>query len=145
MKKTILSLFAAAMMFPVVACADNRPIEVSQLPTPAKDFLDLHFKDAKVAFATLDRELADTTYEVHFADGSSVDFDRKGNWKDVECKNGSVPAAIVPEAIGNYVSTNHSERTIRSISRDRRDWEVELNNGFDLKFDTKFRMIEIDD
>ena len=40
-----------------------------------------------------------------------------------------------------------SPRTIRKITaidRDRRDYEVELDNGLDLKFDLKFRLIDID-
>ena len=31
-----------------------------------------------------------------------------------------------------------------AIDRDRRDYEVELDNGLDLKFDLKFRLIDID-
>ena len=34
---------------------------------------------------------------------------------------------------------------IVSIDRDKRDWEVKLDNGLDLKFDLQFRLIEIDD
>ena len=36
-------------------------------------------------------------------------------------------------------------RKIVSIDRDKRDWEVKLDNGLDLKFDLHFRLIEIDD
>ncbi|MDR2891097.1 MAG: PepSY-like domain-containing protein [Alistipes sp.] len=145
MKKASLFSLAVALILPAAACADNRPIEVEELPAQAKSFLEVNFKDAKVSFATVDRELFGGTYEVTFVDGGSVDFDRKGNWKEVECKTGAVPAAIVPEAILSHVSSRHPESHIRTISHDGRDWDVDLNNGLDLKFDRRFRLVEIED
>ena len=66
-------------------------------------------------------------------------------WKEVDCKYGEVPAAIVPQQIRDYVAKNFAGRKIVSIDRDKRDWEVKLDNGLDLKFDLQFRLIEIDD
>ena len=60
-------------------------------------------------------------------------------------KYGEVPAAIVPQQIRDYVAKNFAGRKIVSIDRDKRDWEVKLDNGLDLKFDLQFRLIEIDD
>ena len=60
-------------------------------------------------------------------------------------KVGEVPAAIVPQQIRDYVAKNFAGRKIVSIDRDKRDWEVKLDNGLDLKFDLQFRLIEIDD
>ena len=73
-----------------------------------------------------------------------VEFTKNGEWKDVECKYGEVPAAIVPQQIRDYVAKNYPDRKITAIDRDRRDYEVELDNGLDLKFDLKFRLIDID-
>ena len=56
-----------------------------------------------------------------------------------------VAAAIVPQQIRDYVAKNFAGRKIVSIDRDKRDWEVKLDNGLDLKFDLQFRLIEIDD
>lgn len=39
---------------------------------------------------------------------------------------------------------NYPKNKIVAIDRDRRDYEVELDNGLDLKFDLKFRLIDID-
>ena len=57
----------------------------------------------------------------------------------------ALPAAIVPQQIRDYVAKNFAGRKIVSIDRDKRDWEVKLDNGLDLKFDLQFRLIEIDD
>ena len=52
---------------------------------------------------------------------------------------------VVPQQIRDYVAKNFAGRKIVSIDRDKRDWEVKLDNGLDLKFDLQFRLIEIDD
>ena len=52
--------------------------------------------------------------------------------------------AIVPQQIRDYVTKNYPKNKIVAIDRDRRDYEVELDNGLDLKFDLKFRLIDID-
>ena len=83
-------------------------------------------------------------YKVVFVNGAKVEFAKNGEWKDVECKYGEVPAAIVPQQIRDYVTKNYPKNKIVAIDRDRRDYEVELDNGLDLKFDLKFRLIDID-
>lgn len=83
-------------------------------------------------------------YKVVFVNGAKVEFAKNGEWKDVECKYGEVPAAIVPQQIRDYVTKNYPKNKIVAIDRDRRDYEVELDNGLDLKFDLMFRLIDID-
>ena len=34
---------------------------------------------------------------------------------------------------------------IACLERDRRDYEIELDNGFELKFDLDFRLVDFDD
>ncbi len=141
MKKLLVLL---ALTFPFVACAD-KPVELNRLPAPARTFIDKHFADAKVSLATVDKDLFETTYDVTFTDGRNVEFNGKGEWKDVDCKRSPLPEGIVPEAIARYIETNYPDNFACDINRDRRDWEVSLNNGLDLKFDTAFRLIEVDD
>lgn len=45
---------------------------------------------------------------------------------------------IVPQQIRDYVTKNYPKQIV-AIECDRRDYEVELDNGLDLKFDLKFR------
>lgn len=147
MKKRIMLLAAAALVgfsAPVFADVD-RPIEVSQLPASAQKFLADHFAGVEVSFAKVDAGLFDKDYKVIFVDGSKVEFDKNGAWTDVDCKFSQVPAGIVPQPIANYLAEHRPDRTVRSIDRDRRDYEVKLDNGLELKFDLQFRLIDIDD
>ena len=102
------------------------------------------FAGVEVSFSKVDEELFDKDYKVVFVNGAKVEFAKNGEWKDVECKYGEVPAAIVPQQIRDYVTKNYPKNKIVAIDRDRRDYEVELDNGLDLKFDLKFRLIDID-
>lgn len=123
MKKLMMILAGTALIAtsaPAFA-GNDRPIAVGELPASAQQFIKTHF------------------------DGAKVEFTKNGEWKDVECKYGEVPAAIVPQQIRDYVAKNYPDRKVTAIDRDRRDYEVELDNGLDLKFDLKFRLIDIDD
>lgn len=138
------SLAVMASSVPAFAGKD-RIITVGELPAVAQQFVQTHFKAVEVSYAKVDEELFDKDYKVVFVNGSKVEFAKDGAWKEVDCKYGEVPAAIVPQQIRDYVAKNFAGRKIVSIDRDKRDWEVKLDNGLDLKFDLHFRLIEIDD
>ena len=146
MKKfTILLASLAVMASSVPAFAGkDRIIAVGELPAVSQQFVQTHFKGVEVSYAKVDEELFDKDYKVVFVNGSKVEFAKDGQWKEVDCKYGEVPAAVVPQQIRDYVTKNYPKNKIVAIDRDRSDYEVELDNGLDLKFDLKFRLIDID-
>ncbi len=144
MKKLLLSLTIVIASLQMASCKD-RPIDLSQLPQAAREFIGEHFVDASVLLASVDKELFDTHYNAVFAEGFSVEFDRKGMWRDVDCGRGRVPEAIIPEAIRSQLNASHPAGFVREISRDKRGYELTLNNGLELKFNKLFRLVEIDD
>lgn len=145
MKKIIViiaTLLLVAGLAPVQA--DDRPIAVTELPAAARQFLDTHFGDMQVAYATVDGHLFDKDYEVAFTNGSKVEFDRNGEWKEVEVRTGSIPAAIIPQQIRQYINQNYPDTPVRQIDRDRRGYEVKLVNGLELEFNNNLALIKID-
>jgi hypothetical protein len=85
------------------------------------------------------------SYDVIFTNGDKVEFDKKGNWTNVDCKHSQVPQAIIPVAIQQYVSKNYPDAKVLKIElTDHKGYEVDLSNGFDIEFDKKMRVIEID-
>ena len=134
----VLSMFAVSMM----GCSkDDVVIPQNQLPQNAQTFINTYFQDCTFAQAIKDgRE-----YEVYFANGFEIDFDRNGEWESIDCKNVAVPTGIVPETIVNYVNQTFAQCFIVEISRDRHGYDVELNNGLDLDFDKNGNFIRIDD
>ena len=144
--KKMMSTFAVLLLTLSVACAKaDRPIKFEQLPATAQEFLKAHFADVKVSFLKIDDELIYKEYEVLLADGTTVEFNGEGEWKDVDCKRNAVPVAIVPTQIHEYVNAHYPSATITKIDRDRRGYEVSLSNRLELTFDTQFRLVDIDD
>ena len=140
-KLTIIFASLALMASTLTAFAGNdRIITVAELPAVSQQFIKTHFAGVEV-----DEEMFDKDYKVVFVNGSKVEFAKNGQWTDVDCKYGEVPAAIVPQQIRDRVAKDFAGRKIVSIDRDKRGYEVALDNGLDLKFDMKFRLIEVDD
>ena len=140
----LASLFAALSILPASA-GNDRIITVDALPAPARQFIDTYFKGVKVSYAKIDEEFLDKEYKVVFVDGSKVEFVRNGDWKEVDCKYGQLPAGIVPREILDCVASRFEGRRVVSIDRDRKGYDVELDNGYDLEFDRNFRLVDIDD
>lgn len=123
---------------------DDKPIQVNQLPQQAQTFISTYFANSKVAMAKMETDLFDKSYEVIFTNGDKVEFDRKGAWKEVSCKYSAVPNEVVPSAIREYVIANYPDTRILRLEKDKRDYEVKLSNGWEIKFDLKFNVIDLD-
>ena len=142
-----MKLFAVALfaMLQITACADNdKIIQFEQLPQTARQFVKTHFSGKKIALVKMDNDIVWRDYDVVFADGTKVEFDSRGAWTDVECKQSSVPAAIIPEAIKQYVRKNFPATPIVKIERDKRGYEIKLGNGTEIEFNKKMQVIDID-
>ena len=144
MKKILMTLLCACTLFGI-AKANDRPITVDQLPATAQKFIKAHFPKTNVSLAKMDTDLFEKSYEVIFVTGDKLEFDSNGNWTEVDCKHNAVPVAIIPQPIQQYVKQNYPSVVIISIERDKREYEVKLNNRLELTFDTQYRLIDIDD
>ena len=146
MKKILLTLVAIFSVGIFSAMADNdRVINKNQLPAPAQQFLNEHFAGVDLTYAKEERDIFKHSYEVRLADGTKIEFTSKGEWDEVECRFGEVPAAIVPQAIKEYIEKNYAGAKVLYIEKDRNDYEVKLSNRLELKFDKDFNIYDIDD
>ena len=58
----------------------------------------------------------------------------------------AVPATIEkPEGNISFRLTNYPDVKILQIERDKKEYEVKLSNRWEIKFDSKMRVIDIDD
>ena len=128
------------------AYADHdRAVTTEQMPRQVQEFIARYFPGEKIAYAKKESDFFEVIYEVMFTNGSKVEFRRNGAWKEVDCRYSSVPAAVVPAQIAQYVSGHYPDASIVQIDRDKHDYEVKLSNGLELTFDLKFNLIDIDD
>ena len=144
--KKIVFLFISLFAMNLVALAGNdKPIQVSEMPKAAQLFIKNHFADLSVAMAKVETDFLDKNYDVVFTNGNKVEFDKKGNWTNVDCEHTQVPVAILPEAIRQYVVKNYPDAKVLKIEvTDRKGYDVELSNGFELEFDKRMNVIDVD-
>ena len=145
MKKIILMILSV-VLFQNISYADSeRVITVDKLPVAAQKFLKAHFAEQSLTYAKVDGYMFDVDYEVRLADGTKIDFDRKGNWTNVERKAVALPEKLVPTKIAEYVAKHYTGSKVVKIERNKRSFEVELSNGLELTFDTRYNLINVDD
>lgn len=143
--KKLLLLFVCLFTLQTIARADDdKPIQVSQMPQKAQQFIKQHFAGSNIAMAKVESDFLQKSYDVIFTDGNKVEFDKKGNWTEVNCKFSVVPQGIITSPIQKYTATNYPDAKVLKIERDKTDYEVKLSNGWELKFDSKFNLIDID-
>lgn len=130
-----------------MACADNNKVtkDTGVLPAASRLFISEHFGDIAVSHIQIEKNLVLTdSYDVILTDGTNVEFNRKGEWKEVNRHNLPVPGAIIPETIQNYVRQNYPSAMIVAVDRDFREYEIDLDNGIELKFDLQGNLVDLD-
>lgn len=144
MKKWILML-VCVLGVQMTALADNdKPIQIGQLPTKAQTFITTYFKNHKVALAKMESGLFYKSYDVIFTNGEKLEFDKSGDWTEIQCKMSEVPVQAVPAEIRSYVSSTYPDTKIIQIERDGKEYDVKLSNRWEITFNNKFQVIDID-
>lgn len=144
MKQFILS-FSLLLLCVGVACASpDRPISKEQLPAMAQQFLQEYFPSAEVTAAHEDGDIVQREYDVMLDDGTHIEFAADGRWLEIESRE-ALPRGIVPPSIVTYTAKHYPSLTIHRIERSRREWEVSLSNGVEIRFNRRFSVISIDD
>lgn len=151
MKRSIRMMLVALssiVLCSATACADNdKPIDVSNLPAKAQTTLTTHFNMQKVVLATIEAGIVNKSYDVVLQNGTKLEFDKKGNLTEVDCKQGTVPANLIPQPIQSYLQATYPGQSVKKIEIDRNEQnehEVELTNGLDITFNKHFKVIDID-
>lgn len=144
MKKVLFLLVCLFTLQTVVWAEDDKPIQVSQLPQNAQAFIKKYFPNNNVALAKMETDWFDKSYEVIFTNGDKLEFDKKGAWTEVNSRHSAVPVDVLPDAVRKYVTANYPDAIIVKIERDKHECEVKLSSGWEITFDKKYNVIDID-
>ena len=144
MKRTLITLALVLVTFAIVK-ADDRPVTFNQLPQAAQTFINTNYPDEKVAFATVDDDIIRPDYHVALVNGVMLQFEHSGSLEKIETRNGNIPAGIIPVQISEVVKQYYPEVQIVGYEIGKRSYEVKLSNRMEMKFTTKFQVIELDD
>ena len=138
-KLSIITAFVAILFCSVTsAMAQNTNPAITQ-------FVEQYFPKATVQMVMPDEDDIDVVLN----DYTKIEFKLNYEWKKVDCEHSTtytcVPAELVPEQITAYVTTNFPGAIIRKLEKKYMGWEIELNNGLEVKFNKNFRVTEVDD
>ena len=144
MKKTLRLLpllLIAVLGMSLAGCSDkDEPISSTELPSIAKDFIITNFPSATIVSAQKDKD----DYDVVLSDGTKIEFDKKGDWKDIDAAPGkTLPTGFYPPAIDTYLAEHFDGEGINEISKVSRGYEVEITTGTEMVFDQNGVFIEI--
>ena len=144
MKRILIIMALTAAAF-INAKADDRPRTFEQLPKAAQTFITSNFPDDKVSFATVDDDIIAPDYQVVLVSGVRLGFQNNGKLEKIETKDGNIPAGIIPAQILEAVKGFYPDAIILEYEVGRRSYEVKLSNRMELKFNSSFKIVELDD
>ena len=136
----LLMAVVMAMSLNVMADDDDRVITYQQLPQAAQTFLKQHFAKKVPLVVTADWD----DYTIVYESGEKVEFDKKGNWKEITCRTSKVPTDVVPQQIKSYLQKNYPGKSVVKLDRHRSVYEVKLSNGMEIEFNRNFQVIDVD-
>lgn len=148
MKKILLILLLIAGTVGYASAFDKYTLDRESLPAPAREFLDEYFPKAKVSMIKVDKHLLKKTdYDVKLVNGTKIEFNNAGKWTSVDCKTREVPQKLIMKSIRNYISKNFPQTFVTSIEKKSSGYEIELNDGIELKFNLLggFKSMKMDD
>jgi len=144
--KTSLKVVLLVLLFAgFTTNAQKKTITVKELPQTAQTFITNNFKGQTVSSAVKDKEFMDTDYTVQLSGGFKLEFDKNGNWEEVNGNGKAVPAAIIPKNIADYVAKTQKGHKIIKIEKEKMGYDVDLSNGLGLDFDSNGKFLKVDD
>ena len=141
-------MFFAFSLVALLACekyGEDKPVDFKKLPDVAQTFVITNYPDVSVSYVTRDDESLRPDYTVALVNGVKIDFDSKGALEKIETLNGEIPVGVIPVQITDYVKAKYPDAVILEYDVEKYSYEVTLSNRLELKFNTRFALVEIGD
>lgn len=137
LRNILIALVAVIVCsLPAHAIFDKYSIDRDDLPVKAQEFIKEHFPKARVSMVKTDKHLLrKADYDVKLVNGTKLEFNSSGAWTSVNCQTREVPSKLVLKPIRNYIAKNFPETFVVKIEKKTFGFEIELNDGVELKFD----------
>ncbi|MDE6870961.1 MAG: PepSY-like domain-containing protein [Bacteroidales bacterium] len=140
MKRLVL-IFAALLTFAAVSGAAVKSLNFEKLPIQAQEYVKSNVPDLSIALIKKDG----SEFDVVFANGMKISFDKKGVWRKIKCKKYHVDERLIPALIREKVNELYPGSRYEKIEKDGKNFEVELVSGIELTFNSKYKLTHIDD
>ncbi|EAH4719653.1 hypothetical protein JYE83_000699 [Campylobacter upsaliensis] len=100
------------------------------LPNTIKEFLQNNFQ-AQVSLAQRD----DDVYEIALSDGTELEFDHNGEWKEIEARGTAISYEVLPPHIASILKNEFKENAIKEIERKINYYKIKFYNNFEIIID----------
>lgn len=145
MKKLFLSLVIAMLAVTPMLADNDKMITREELPKKAQLFLTKHFAGVEVLYAKAERDMGIvTSYDVVLDGNMKVEFNRSGEWTNVDCEHSKVPNSILPQGVLDYLSTKFAKAHVVEIEKNMMGYDVKLSNDLDLEFNADGKFLRVD-
>jgi hypothetical protein len=148
--KTKLKLFF--ILISLTGCpvnAQKTNITLKELPKLAQSFLMSNFKGQTVSYIIKDKDIMNTDYETMLSGGTTINFDKKGNWQEIDGNDKVIPNSVLPKGICDYINKNYKSQKVEKIEKEteyyKAGYKVSFLNDLELKFDSNAKFLKIDD
>ena len=142
MRNLLCTVMALMLALPVAA--EDSEIAFDKLPEKAQKVVLKAFPDVKVKKVEMERRASLIQYEVKMAGGAKLQFSKDGSLTECECTKGAVPDVLVPAKIREILAKEFPGREIRRFEHDSKLYELLLDNGDELSFNSSYMLIDID-
>ncbi len=115
----------------------------SELPKMVSAYISQLFPNEKIKKVNVEKGDNWDTYEIKMSGGTELTFDQNNQPTEIKCKNG-IPVSGLPLKIAAFVTQNHPNLKIVEYEMDEDGYEVDLENGDELEFDTKGKFLKIE-
>jgi len=144
MRKTTFTLFVALTL--VVSGSTTFAQGKQNVPQKITEYVAKHFPDNPITKFEKDLEDGRVTYEVELRDNTELEFNNKMEIIKIDSNSDSktLPKSVIPKVVHDYVKANYPNNFVVKWEKERRGYEVELNNDIDLKIYNNGRKVYID-
>lgn len=133
MKKHLLAGIVA-VSFSLAGCEKETLLTEAQIPSEIKSFIATHFPSRTVLQSVKDKDKFELTYNIVLSEGTLLEFNRKKEIIAIE-GNTPLPESVIPNTIFSYVNSNYAgNHVVEWELTDKKNQQVELNNGLELLF-----------
>ena len=145
MQKFFLLLVISILAITPIRADNDKIITREELPEKAQLFLTKHFADVELIYAKAERDMGIiTSYNILLEGNVKVEFNRSGEWTNVDCEHTPVPNSILPQGVLDYVSNKFKKAYIVEIEKNMMGYDVKLSDDLDLEFDKEGNFLRID-
>jgi hypothetical protein len=124
--------------------AEDIEITPEQLPQKAQNIISKAFPDTKIKKANIERRASLIQYEVKLAGGVKLQFRKDGSLTECECTKHPVPDMLIPAKIRTFIKKEFPDNDIMRIEHDSKLYELNLDDGTELSFNSSYRLVDID-